>query len=163
MLALFGAGLATLLLLSPLNETPDTYCQTALRPASVDPCSDAVTRRWQWIGWVAAAAIVLAVLAWWLHRRSDRRPITPSRVIASALMLVGVGLAIVAAAYLTIGENQDQCGSTLSRVDEDGVYAPDRPKECAPSYASSQRVAWITGLVSLGVFAAGAVLEARSE
>jgi len=163
MLALFGVGLAVLLAFSPLSETPDTYCQTVLRPTSGEACSPVISRRWLWIGWVLAAAIVLAVSAWWFRRRAGARRFTPGRLVGALLMFAAIGLASVGAGYLTIGENQDECGSTLSRVDEHGAYAPDRPKECAPSYAASRRAAWILGLVSLTVFGTGAVLEARAE
>lgn len=162
-LALTGMGLMVLLALSPLNEMPDTYCQTALRPAVGAGCSEVTERRWRWIVCVAAVVAALAVGAWRTRRGVGPLPINRVRGLAAIVLLAGAALALVAAAYLTIGKNHAECGSTLSRVDEHGSYAPDRPKECAPSYAASRRDAWIFGLLSLAVFGGGAVLNGSGD
>lgn len=161
-LAFFCVCLAVLLVFSPLNETPDTYCQTVTRPPAGEGCSPVTARRWRWIWWVLALAAVLAVSAWLARRRHGGRRFTRVRGAALVLMLAAVVLGSVSAAFLTIGKNHDMCGSTLSRVDEHGLYSPDRPKDCAPSYASSRADAWVFGLFALAVFAAGAMLEGRA-
>ncbi|HZC73689.1 MAG TPA: hypothetical protein VE442_23560 [Jatrophihabitans sp.] len=155
-------GVAVLLALSPLNELPDTACQTVLDPPHGAGCSDIISRRWHWIAWILVAAVVLAVLAALARRRGLRR-MNAARLAAVALMLASVGLGLTAGWYLTVGKNSDDCGSTLSRVDEHGDYSPDRPKMCASSYADSRAAAWTFGLLGLAVFLTAGGIEVREE
>ena len=71
-LAVFALGVAVLLAFSPLNEMPDTYCQTVLSPPGDDVCSEVVSRRWQWIAVVLAVAGIAAVLAVLVRHRYGR-------------------------------------------------------------------------------------------
>jgi hypothetical protein len=163
-LAVFGVAVAVLLARSPLNEMPDTYCETVLQ-SPVGGCAAVAARRWRWIAWVLGFAVVLAAAAVvvgrrWRPRGWGRGPMIALRVAALVWMLVAVSLGIAAGSYLTIGVNGGMCGSTLSRVDERGEYNRDHPMLCAPSYAASRAHAWKLGLVGLAAFAAGTVTEA---
>lgn len=164
-LAVFGIAVAFLLARSPLNEMPDTYCETVFDPAS-GGCTAVVARRLRWIGWVVGLSVLLAVASAvvgrrWGPRRSGRRPMTVLRVAAWATMLAAVVLGVAAASYLTIGVNGGMCGSTLSRVDPHGSYSADHPRLCAPSYAASHAKARTRGLLGFAALVVGTVAEAR--
>lgn len=158
-LSLFLVGLAVLLSFSPLNEMPDTYCQTVLHPPSGSGCSDVLSRRWHWIAVVLVSAAVFAALAVFTLRRAGRLRMSGARAAAAALMLTAIALGLTAGSYLTVGKNHEQCGSTLSRVDEHGTYSPDRPLACAASYADSRFHAWTFGLLGLAVFLMASGIE----
>jgi hypothetical protein len=161
-LALFAVAVAVLLAFTPLNELPDTYCQSvAHAPIGGDGCTDVLARRRHWIAVMAVIALVLAAGAVTARRLRGRRRLSRARVVGVGLFVVSGVLGLVAAAYLTIGIDHEMCGSTLSRVDPQGSYSPDRPPYCAPRYAASRADAWGTGLAALLAFGAGVTLEAR--
>ena len=162
-LSVFLVGLAALLSFSPLNEMPDTYCQTVLHPPSGSGCSDVLSRRWHWIAVVLGPAAVLAALAVFTRRRAGPLRMSGARAAAAALMLTAIALGLTAGSYLTVGKNHEMCGSTLSRVDEHGTYSPDRPLECAASYADSRFNAWTFGLLGLAVFLLASGIELDEE
>ena len=161
----FCAALECLLIFTPLWELPDTYCQTAVNPPAGDGCSVVTTRRWHWIIVVALLAIALLGLALVVRRKRHevRRRQAAASAIAAGICLLSVALASIAAAYLLIGKNSEMCGSTLSRVDPQGLYSPDRPKICAASYAASRHAALVDGLLAVVSFAGSAVVGLQCE
>jgi hypothetical protein len=158
-LILFAVALAVLLALSPLWELPDTYCQTVLRPPKGDGCAQVTSRRWHWIVVVLFGAAVLTVVAVLARRRSTGA--ATAAPVQVGLLLCAFAVGLVGAAFLTIGRNHDQCGSTLSRIDPYGSYAPARPALCARSYAASRHDAWICAGVAGAALAAATALGVR--
>jgi len=145
-LTVFAFGLALLLSLTPLWETPDTSCKTVW--TAPPDCSEIVTRREHWIVIVVGLGVLtlcLAIVTW--RRRARLRKASP---LVPTLMLLGVLVGLGGAAYLTIGDNYSMCGSTLSRVDPFGDYDPGRPHDCASSYSHSRTTAWLLGAIAVG-------------
>ena len=159
--AVIAVGVAVLLAVSPLNEMPDTYCQSALRPPGHGVCSHVVARRWHWIVVVLVVAAVLGVVGL-LLRRGGPRHSTPSGRALLWVLGVAVVVELGAAAYLTVGMNHELCGSTLSRVDESGVYDSQRPATCAAAYADSRQAAWILGLLGGALLVGASTATIRS-
>jgi hypothetical protein len=170
-----------LLAVTPLNETPDTYCERLTSPPVGSGCDAVTTRRLHWV--IVAAVVALLAIALTVAAARSRvaaarprraihldratphdratRPVN-RRIAAAVLTCAAVALATVAAGFLTIGLDHDMCGSTLSRVDPDGSYAPDRPVLCAPSYADSRAAAWWAGGLAVTALVGATALDRSS-
>lgn len=173
LLALASTSLlvGVLLAVTPLNELPDTYCQRLVSPPGGSGCDAVTARRLHWVivvAVVALLAIALTVAAARSRRSAYRGSASPHdrvrrgvnrRIAAAVLTLVAVELAMVGAAFLTVGLEHDTCGSTLSRVDPEGSYSPDRPIFCAPSYARSRAAAWWAGGLAVTALAGATALD----
>ncbi len=157
-LGLGALALAVLLAITPLWELPDTFCQYVVDPPSGAGCQDVQARRQHWIAWVLVAAFVVFLTARMIARRTVPPAGRPPRV-ARWLLVVAVALALGAATFLTYGRGHEFCGSTLSRVDPDGVYSPGKPAACEPSYAASRSDARVLGISALVVFSGATVLR----
>lgn len=158
-LAVLSTAVAVLLTLSPLNGLPDTYCQTVLSPPAGVGCSPVISHRWHLIALALVGALAFAAMAFVAGRASERSLFSRTGAPAIALAVAGVMLGLVAATYLAIGTNNDACGSILSKVDEHGSYAPDRPALCAPSYHAAWSAAGSTGALGFVALTGATALE----
>jgi hypothetical protein len=107
----------------------------------------------------SVAALGLCVAGLLARGNSSWTVAASARLVALGLLAAGVILGFVAACYLAIGTNNSACGSVLSKLDEHGLYDPDRPNRCAPSYNAEWRGALIAGAAGLVAVAGATWLE----
>lgn len=159
--ALFCVAIAILLSVSPLWETSDTYCQTVA--SATNGCPEVLARRRHWVLAVLAVGLIFTVLAVVARRSRGRRSIDLRQMLNTGLLLAAVGLGIGSGAFLVVGSNNDYCGSTLSRLDDDSSYDSSRHQNCAPTLAADRRNAWVLGLIALVTFSGASWLQVRHE
>jgi hypothetical protein len=164
-LALLCVALAVVLAVTPLWETPDTYCERIITHPSghggAGECLSIAGRRKEWIALIIGVGLLLFVVSAFLRRVQVKHAETGRRWVAVGLMAATVGFGTTAGVYLTYGHGHDSCGSTLSRIDPRGEYFRGTPEGCAPFYSASRLDATIFGCLAFGAWALGTVTTVR--
>lgn len=158
-LAVLSLAVALLLVFSPLYGLPDTSCQNVVTQPAGGGCSAQISHRWHLIAMAVAVAAVLALAGFLARGRRSRPTVSPARRVALGLAAASVMLGLGAAASLSIGMDNNDCGSVLSKLDQYGSYSLDRPAMCAPSYQQAWRTAWTTGALGVAALVASTMLE----